>query len=112
MNEDTVPERIWIQKSGLSFFRTQHNGTYYRDPDAGSIEYVRVHAPTGSEIDLTWGENRIREPGKVHIEWHAPCGCAFHPTPFPHVHPCSDEHKRPDLHVVNHKESEKENAAI
>jgi hypothetical protein len=52
MNEDNnVPERIWIQKSGLSFFRTQHNGTYYRDPDADSIPFARVHAPTGKVSD-------------------------------------------------------------
>ena len=49
-------------------------------------------------LGLTWGENPRRESGKTHIEWHAPCGCAFHPNPFPHVHPCSDAHKRTDLH--------------
>ena len=46
-------------------------------------------------LGLTWGENRAREDGVSHVEWHAPCGCAFHPTPFPHVHPCTNEHKRP-----------------
>lgn len=51
-------------------------------------------------LGLTWGENPGREAGGTHIEWHAPCGCAFHPNPFPHVHPCSDEHKRPDLNVI------------
>lgn len=51
-------------------------------------------------LELTWGENALREPGKVHLEWHAPCGCAFHPKPFPHVHPCGDGHKRSDLNVV------------
>jgi hypothetical protein len=51
-------------------------------------------------LGLTWGENPKREPSKVHIEWHAPCGCAFHPTPFPHVHPCANEHQRPDLAIV------------
>lgn len=51
-------------------------------------------------LGLIWGENSKREPGKIHVEWHAPCGCAFHPDPFPHVHPCSDEHKRPDLHAT------------
>lgn len=51
-------------------------------------------------LGLTWGENHNREQGRVHIEWHAPCGCAFHPVPFPHAHPCSNEHKRPDLHAL------------
>jgi len=46
--------------------------------------------------NLIWGEH-LRD-GSTHTEWHAPCGCAYHPNPFPHVHPCSDEHKRPDLH--------------
>ena len=50
-------------------------------------------------LGLTWGENPKRSTSdRTHIEWHAPCGCAFHPNPFPHIHPCSDEHKRPDLH--------------
>lgn len=49
-------------------------------------------------LNLSWGGNSKREPGKTHVEWHAPCGCAFHPDPFPHVHPCSYWHKRPDLH--------------
>lgn len=54
------------------------------------------------ELGLSWGENQNREDdGTSHIEWHAPCGCAFHPKPFPHVHPCSDEHKRPDLHETS-----------
>lgn len=52
------------------------------------------------EHGLTWGENRNREPGEVHIEWHAPCGCAFHPKPFPHMHPCSNEHMRADLNSL------------
>ena len=43
-------------------------------------------------IDLNWGEH-LRD-GRSHTEWHAACGCAFHPAPYPHVHPCSDEHRR------------------
>jgi hypothetical protein len=59
-------------------------------------------------LGLTWGENRNREDDRTaHVEWHAPCGCAFHPKPFPHVHPCSNEHKRPDLHTLT-EESERE----
>ena len=44
---------------------------------------------TGTEVhplNLKWGKN-VRG-GDIHIEWHAPCGCAFHPEPSPHVHPC------------------------
>ena len=48
---------------------------------------------------LQFGENRRTGDDRVHQEWHAACGCAYHPEPFPHVHPCSDAHKRPDLHV-------------
>jgi hypothetical protein len=58
-------------------------------------------------LGLTWGDNGNREPEQVHIEWHAPCGCAFHPTPFPHIHPCTNEHKRPDLHALT-EETERE----
>lgn len=58
-------------------------------------------------IGLEWGENGNREPGQIHIEWHAPCGCAFHPKPFPHIHPCTNEHKRPDLHTLT-EETERE----
>lgn len=64
-------------------------------------------ADTPTAIGLTWGENQNREPGQVHVEWHAPCGCAFHPQPFPHVHPCTNEHKRPDLHALT-EETERE----
>ena len=49
-------------------------------------------------LDLVWGDNR-RDDG-VHIEWHARCGCAYHPRPFPHVHPCSEAHKRPDMALL------------
>lgn len=37
-------------------------------------------------LDLQWGENK--RDGEQHFEWHAPCGCAYHPQPGPHVHPC------------------------
>lgn len=47
-------------------------------------------------LNLRLGDNRRNR--SLHHEWHAPCGCAFHPDPFPHVHPCSGEHKRADLH--------------
>jgi hypothetical protein len=55
--------------------------------------------PNQIPIGLVWGENPKRSTSdQTHIEWHAACGCAFHPHPFPHIHPCSEEHKRPDLH--------------
>lgn len=47
---------------------------------------------------LRFGENKRDGDDRVHQEWHAACGCAYHPEPFPHIHPCSDAHKRPDLH--------------
>lgn len=43
---------------------------------------------TKSGIVLTYGANTRREPGRVHDELHAPCGCAFHDRPAPHWHPC------------------------
>lgn len=43
---------------------------------------------TKSGIPLVFGDNPKREPGKVHEEYHAPCGCAFHERPRPHWHPC------------------------
>lgn len=39
---------------------------------------------------LLWGEHE--RDGERHTEWHAICNCAFHPDPFPHVHPC-EEHR-------------------
>lgn len=73
------------------------------------VEDARIAAAVEAEKDrgaagLAWGENPNREPGKIHIEWHAPCGCAFHPKPFPHVHPCTNEHKRPDLHALTERD--------
>ncbi len=64
--------------------------------------------PTERPHGLIWGKNQNRDDDKTaHVEWHAPCGCAFHPKPFPHIHPCSNEHKRPDLHTPT-EESERE----
>lgn len=37
-------------------------------------------------LNLTWGDH-LRD-GEPHTEWFAPCGCAFHPEPTPHVHRC------------------------
>ena len=39
-------------------------------------------------LNLEWGNN-MRD-GKGHVEWHSPCGCAYHPEPAPHVHPCKE----------------------
>lgn len=41
-------------------------------------------------LNLAWQSNQ--RDGKEHEEWCAPCGCAYHPEPQPHVHPC-DRHK-------------------
>lgn len=65
---------------------------------------ARQVMPEERTTELTWGENN--RGGRTHLEWHAPCGCAFHPSPFPHVHPCSDNHKRPDLHAKTKHQSE------
>jgi hypothetical protein len=43
-------------------------------------------------LGLQWGEHQ--RGGGTHVEWYALCGCAYHPNPYPHVHPCSDAHKR------------------
>ena len=48
---------------------------------------------TRTGIVLTFGPNAKREPGRVHEELHAPCGCAFHEHPAPHWHPC-------ELHLI------------
>lgn len=45
---------------------------------------------TKTGIVLILGDNQ-RDGGK-HVEWHAPCTCAFHPWPSPHWHPCP-QHK-------------------
>lgn len=52
-----------------------------------NINADRLPEPvTKSGIVLTWGEHE--RDGRRHTEWHAPCGCAFHPKPTPHWHPC------------------------
>lgn len=43
--------------------------------------------PPPRELNLEWGKN-LRD-GEDHFEWTAPCGCAYHPEPAPHVHPCA-----------------------
>lgn len=43
---------------------------------------------TRTGIVLELGPNSAREPGRVHQELHAPCGCAFHQKPALHWHPC------------------------
>ena len=42
-------------------------------------------------LRLFWGKHE--RDGEKHIEWYAPCGCAYHPEPEPHVHPCSEHRK-------------------
>lgn len=44
-------------------------------------------------LNLVWAL-QLRD-GHYHYEWHAPCGCAYHPEPQPHVHQCS-AHKPTD----------------
>ena len=58
-----------------------------------ALEYITV---TG--IVLEWGRNQ--RDGNVHTEWHAPCGCAWHPSPAPHWHPCDQHQPRPALAEV------------
>lgn len=53
---------------------------------------------TKSGIVLTYGPNDKREPGRVHYEFHAPCGCAFHERPAPHWHQCP-LHATPEMHA-------------
>ena len=44
-------------------------------------------------FELNWSDHY--RGGKIHREWHAPCGCAYHPVPIPHIHPC-DRHDEED----------------
>ncbi len=37
-------------------------------------------------LNLVWQPNTRN--GETHMEWAAPCGCAYHPEPQPHVHFC------------------------
>lgn len=75
----------------------QHEGevSICKDPFHSQVtpQNPKVEMPIG----LVWGEHQ--RDGGTHTEWYAPCGCAFHPESFPHVHPCSAGHKRPDLHA-------------
>ena len=45
------------------------------------------HSFSKRELDLIWQQN-LRD-GKYHWEWTAHCGCAYHPEPYPHIHPCN-----------------------
>lgn len=38
-------------------------------------------------LSLSWGGHE--RDGGLHTEWYAPCGCAYHVDPQPHVHPCA-----------------------
>lgn len=44
-------------------------------------------------LRLCWGGHW--RGGARHIEWYAPCGCAYHPEPKPHVHPCAEHAPAP-----------------
>jgi len=55
-------------------------------------------------LNLEWGWHRRK--GMPHEEWYAPCGCAYHPEPYPHVHPCSHEHSRPEPFSIGLKRHE------
>lgn len=51
---------------------------------------------TKTGIALVAGPNDKREPGRIHDELHAPCGCAFHERPAPHWHPCQEHGPSPN----------------
>lgn len=59
---------------------------WFTQPDSQRITYDEMVA-----LELQWGEHE--RDGGAHTEWYAPCGCSYHPKPFPHVHTCSDSHK-------------------
>ena len=73
----------------------------YVGDDLMRIALAHAEQKTG----LTYGKNKRAGDDREHMEWHAKCGCAYHPEPFPHVHPCSDAHKRPDLHAGSQEEA-------
>lgn len=55
----------------------------------GILRDEPAHPPKPTEareLNLKWGRHDGR--GEYHIEWHAPCGCAYHHEPKPHVHSC------------------------
>jgi hypothetical protein len=62
---------------------------------------------TKSGIPLTWTSNW--RGGKAHIEWHAPCGCAWHPKPKPHWHPCEAHSPKHELSAKRDKLAEAAN---
>ena len=54
------------------------------------VSFLNTMRPEGSRpLALTWGEHERND--KLHTEWYAPCGCAFHPEGHqgPHIHPCN-----------------------
>ncbi len=52
------------------------------------------------DLNLVWGDS-VRS-GESHLEWHAPCGCAYHPEgdQGPHVHPCEDHDTGRDARIA------------
>lgn len=51
---------------------------------------LAVYEKADRPLRLSWAEH-TRAHAR-HTEWHAPCGCAYHPEPEPHVHPCGEHH--------------------
>lgn len=49
-------------------------------------------------LNLEWQPNTRN--GETHMEWSAPCGCAYHPEPQPHVHQCF-KHKQENNHEIS-----------
>jgi len=76
----------------------QHEGEVSICKDPFHSKVTSQNPKVGVPIRLIGGQHQRN--GGTHTEWHSLCGCAFHPNPFPHVHPCSDGHKRPDLHAT------------
>lgn len=91
--------KIAAEQYGRGLYALRNGPSPQSAFEEGYEQAERDIAKVDSEmpIGLIWGEHSRN--GGTHTEWYAPCGCAFHPEPFPHVHPCSDEHKRADLHV-------------
>jgi len=58
------------------------------------IKELEAEVQTARKLNLVWGKH-LRE-NKEYEEWHAPCGCSYHPEPNPHIHACSDEHNKSD----------------
>lgn len=50
-------------------------------------------------LRLFWQSNQ--RDGMTHWEWTAPCGCAYHPEPEPHVHACSEHRKAGEAHLYD-----------